>query len=237
MMKKKGKLYLLPSEMGNSDNDYIIPAEVQKITVNLKYFIVENLRTARRFLKKTDKSVNIDELTFYELNKHTDRTKVSNYLAPANRGRDIGLLSEAGNPCIADPGRVIVQMAHEQNIRVVPTVGPSSIILALIASGMNGQNFAFTGYLPIDAGERKQRLLQLENRSVQENQSQIFMEAPYRNQKLLHTIVRTCSEKTKLTIAADITLETEFILTRRIKSWKKELPEINKRPAIFVIHG
>ena len=188
-------------------------------------------------MKKLDRKVDIDNITFYELNKHSNLSQISNYLAPVSKGYDIGLLSEAGNPCIADPGNIIVGMAHERNIRVIPFVGPSSIIMALIASGLNGQNFAFNGYLPIEGKDKKHKLQELEQRSKYEKQSQIFMEAPYRNQKLLKTIVNTCAESTKLTIAADITLESEFILTRSIKVWKKKLPEINKRPAVFIIQG
>jgi 16S rRNA (cytidine1402-2'-O)-methyltransferase len=237
MEKNKGDLYLLSADLGSATVENIIPQGTQNRAFGIKYFIAENIRTARRFLKKVNKAFDIDSLTFFELNKHTDLSKLSTFLAPASKGHDIGLLSEAGNPCVADPGSTIVRLAHERDIRVIPTVGPSSVILALMASGLNGQNFAFNGYLPIDSKARNLKIKALEHRSQNEKQSQIFMEAPFRNEKLLNALLSTCFETTKLCIAADISLETEFILTRTIKTWKKNPPDIQKRPSIFILQG
>lgn len=237
-MSKHGELILLSADLGSTDMTYVIPAGVADRMLSIKFFIVENVRTARRFLKKIHPRINIDELTFSVLNKRTQPQEVGRFLQPALKGNDIGLLSEAGNPCVADPGNLAVQAAHERDIRVVPTVGPSSIILALIASGLNGQNFAFNGYLPIDKKARERKLKALEMRSAKENQSQIFMETPFRNQQILEAVLSVCSEQTKLCIAADITTDTEFILTRSIRSWKKNpLPDLNKRPTIFILQA
>ena len=237
MKKKKGDLYLLSADLGSTTVDSVIPQAIQNKAFGIKYFIVENIRTARRFLKKVNKAFDIDSLSFFELNKHTDLSALNSFLAPASKGHDIGLLSEAGNPCVADPGSTIVRMAHERDIRVIPTVGPSSVIMALMASGLNGQSFAFSGYLPIDSKARNLKIKALEHRSQNEKQSQIFMETPFRNEKLLNALLSNCFETTKLCIAADITLESEFILTRTVKTWKKNPPNINKRPCIFIIQA
>lgn len=232
----KGKIYLIPTTLGVSEVNTVIPENVKKKIIEIRYFIVENIRTARRYLKLIDKSINIDDLTFYELNKHTDKTQLSTFLTPIKSNNDIGIISEAGNPGIADPGSDIVKLAHQNNIDIVPLVGPSSILLALISSGMNGQNFAFNGYLPIEKNERIKKLRFLENRAINENQSQIFMETPFRNMKMLEDIIQTLRKNTLLCIAADITLSTEFIKTKTIADWRKNLPTINKRPTIFIIH-
>lgn len=233
----RGKLYLIPTTIGDSGINAVLPAEVSKIVEGLDHFIVENVRTARRFIRKLSATKYIDDIIFYELNKHTDKTEISKYLTVIENGKDIGLISEAGNPSIADPGADIVKIAHIKNVTVIPLVGPSSILLALISSGMNGQNFAFNGYLPINQNERIQKIRALENRSKHENQSQIFMETPYRNMKMLNDILSTCKKNTKLCIAADITLKTEHIKTKTISDWKKNKPDLNKRPAIFIIHA
>ncbi len=232
-----GLVYLIPTTLGDTDVNTVIPTEVCSIIKTIKYFIVEDLRTARRYLKKVDKAINIDELTFFELNKHTTEKEKSNYLNPTKDGHNIGIISEAGCPGVADPGADIVAAAHFKGIRVMPLVGPSSILLAVMASGMNGQSFAFNGYLPIKAGERSKRIKHLESRSISENQTQIFIEAPFRNNHLLKDILNSCGPKTKVCIACDITLETEFIQTKTVNQWKGQLPELHKRPAIFLIHG
>ncbi len=234
---KKGKLYLIPVTLGDSEIELVIPPEIIKITSKLKFFIVENIRTTRRFIRKIDKLKDINELTFFELNKYSNPNNFSKYLAPALNGNDIGILSEVGNPAIADPGSEIVKIAHKKNINVVPLVGPSSILLALISSGMNGQKFVFNGYLPIQSDERIKKIKILENRSKREQQTEIFMETPYRNMKLLYDILQTCNKQTSLCIAADITLKNEFIKTKTIFEWKKNIPQINKRPAIFLIYS
>lgn len=231
-----GKIYLVPTTLGDTSIDLVIPAEVKIKICVLKYFIVENIRTARRFLKQIDKNIEIDKLTFFELNKHTDSNDFSSYLLPIIEGNDAGIISEAGNPGIADPGSDIVSLAHQKNIEIVPLVGPSSILLALISSGMNGQNFAFNGYLPVEKSEKIRKIQFLENRAKAENQSQIFMETPFRNAKMLDDLLAACKNTTLLCIAADITLSEQFIKTKTIADWKKNKPDINKRPAIFIIH-
>ena len=229
-------LYLIPVTLGNSTIERVLPSENRNFILKIKHFIVEDVRSARRFLKKTDKEINIDELTFYELNQHTSSAEISTFLAPMKKGFDMGIISEAGCPAIADPGAEIVRLAQERGYRVIPLVGPSSILLSLMASGFNGQNFAFVGYLPIQSNERTKALKKLENRILAENQTQIFIETPYRNMKLLDDILRHCSPQTKLCIAADITLENEFIRTKSIRDWKKEKVDIDKRNCIFLLY-
>lgn len=232
---QNGRIILIPTTLGSEDWKSTIPADTVPIICSLKYFIVENIRTARRYLKKLDRSIAIDELTFFELNKHTNLSEIEKYLTPCRSGFDVGVISEAGCPGVADPGADIVAIAHKQNIRVLPLVGPSSILMALMASGFNGQSFAFNGYLPIKA-ERVKKLQQMEQLSQRLGQSQIFMEAPYRNQKLLEDILQHCSGATMLCIACDITLESEYIVTKSVNDWKKQVPQINKRPTMFVMH-
>ncbi|MBR6660126.1 MAG: SAM-dependent methyltransferase [Paludibacteraceae bacterium] len=230
-------LYLIPNTLGECETSNVLPAINIDIIRKIKHFIVEDVRTARRFLKKVDSNINIDELQFYTLNKHTSPNELSSYLEPLEKGFDMGVISEAGCPAIADPGAEVVKMAQTKNLKVVPLVGPSSILLGLMASGFNGQSFAFVGYLPIQGNERTQRIKQLEKRAKTENQSQIFIETPYRNQKLLSEILSTCQGNTKLCIACDITLESEYIKTKSINEWKKSaLPDLNKRPSIFILY-
>ena len=228
-------LYLIPVTLGESDLQDVIPASQHDIILSITYFIVENIRTARRFLKKTDPGIDIDQLHFYELNKHSDQNRIGSYLEPLGQGFHVGLMSEAGCPGVADPGAAIVRIAHETGIRVIPLVGPSSIIMAIMSSGMNGQNFAFNGYLPVKKSEKDRRIQFLEKRIYAENQSQLFIEAPYRNMQLLDDLLSNCQPKTRLCIACDITLETEFIQTKTIAAWRKSKPDIRKRPAIFVL--
>ena len=229
-------LYLIPTSLGESSFDKILPAANTEIVTGLKYFIVEDVRTARRFLKKANPVIDIDSLTFFILNQHTTPEELSGFLRPMFEGNDMGVLSEAGCPAIADPGADVVAMAQKNNFTVVPLVGPSSILLSLMASGFNGQSFAFVGYLPIQPADRAKMLRKLENRAYTENQSQIFIETPYRNMKMLEEILQTCQPNTRLCIAADITLQSEFIKTKTVKEWKTQLPDLSKRPCIFLIY-
>jgi 16S rRNA (cytidine1402-2'-O)-methyltransferase len=230
-------LYLIPTTLGESDTARVIPSDVSAIVKNIKYFIVENIRTARRYLRKMDPQLNIDELQFFELNQHTDGTVIAEYLRPILEGFDVGIISEAGCPGIADPGAEVVKIAHTRQIRVIPLVGPSSILLSLMASGMNGQNFAFIGYIPVKPAERIKAIREIERRSGFEKQTQIFIEAPYRNAQLINDLINTLGDQTRLCIACDITLETEYIKTLTVAQWKKGVPDLNKRPAIFLIQG
>lgn len=233
----KGKLYLIPTTLGDSALDNVIPPLVIETINNVTHYIVENERTVRRYLLKLGYETSIDETTFYVLNKHTLPEEIEHFLSPLDKGQSVGLVSEAGIPCVADPGNIIVTIAHRKNIEVVPLTGPSSILLALMASGMNGQNFAFTGYLPINKNERIRKIKHLEYLSSKENQTQIFMETPYRNQKLAEDILSVCNGETRLCIACNITLKDEFIKTKTIKEWKKKLPDLNKKPTVFLLHG
>ena len=229
-------LYLIPTTLGDNKIESVIPADISAIVKNIKYFIVENTRTARRYLRKIDSMINIDELIFSELNEHTDKKILEEYINPLFNGFDVGIISEAGCPGIADPGADVVRLAQEKNIRVIPLVGPSSILLSLMASGMNGQNFAFLGYLPVKQIERIKAIREIEKRSGLEKQTQIFIETPYRNTKLIDDLVNTLNEQTRLCIAVDLTLESEYVKTQTIASWKKKVPDFNKRPAIFLIY-
>jgi len=232
-----GNLYLIPTTLGESDTARVIPSEVSEIVKGISYFIVENIRTARRYLRKMDPALNIDDLTFFELNQHTDSQVTTAYLNPILEGFDVGIISEAGCPGIADPGAEVVKQAHLKQIRVIPLVGPSSILLSLMASGMNGQNFAFIGYIPVKPAERVKAIREIERRSGVEKQTQIFIEAPYRNTQLINDLINTLNDQTRLCIACDITLDTEYIKTQTVAQWKKGVPDLNKRPAIFLIQG
>lgn len=231
-----GKLVLFPTQLGDTDFNMILPVYNNTLLSTIKYFIVEDVRTARRFLKKCDPACNIDELTFFVLNKHTSPADLQSFIQPLKQGNDVGLLSEAGCPAIADPGADVVALAQLANIQVVPLIGPSSVLLALMASGFNGQSFAFNGYLPIPENEKVKTLKMLERRVYTESQTQIFIETPYRNMKTLADILACCQPETKLCIAADITLSTEYIKTKTIQNWKGNLPDLNKRPCIFIIY-
>ena len=232
-----GNLYLIPNTLGNSETCWTIPPNVVAVAQKLRYFIVEDIRTARRYLKLLDKSIIIDDLQFFILNKHTSSAELSTFLTPLKDGFDVGIISEAGCPAVADPGAEIVRMAHEIGIKVVPLTGPSSIILALSASGLNGQNFAFNGYLPVNKEDRIKAIRYFENRSKNENQSQIFIETPYRNMVLFEDILNNCHASTLLCIACNITLPDEFIITQTIKQWANNKPDLHKKPAIFIIQG
>jgi 16S rRNA (cytidine1402-2'-O)-methyltransferase len=229
-----GKIYLIPVTLGNDDYLKVIPEKVIAITRNLRFFIVEDIRSARRYLRLIDKKFPIDNTVFFELNEHTGEADIDHYLDPIFNGSDIGLMSEAGLPGIADPGSRIIALAHKKKITINPQSGPSSIILALISSGLNGQKFTFHGYLPVKPAERSVKIKELE-RSASAGYSQIFMETPYRNDKMLETIVNVCHSDTRLCIACDITLSTESIRTMKISEWKKNLPEIKDRLVVFVL--
>lgn len=230
----EGKIYLIPVTLGSDDFFKVIPEHVINLTRRLRYFIVEDIRSARRFLRRIDSDFPIDETGFFILNEHTGEAEISHYLEPVISGYDIGVMSEAGLPCIADPGARIIALAHEKNIIVTPLSGPSSIILALISSGLNGQNFSFNGYLPVRHDERKAKLRELEKNS-KDGFAQIFMETPYRNEKMFESIITTCNPETKLCVAADITLPTEMIITRKISEWKKNIPVLQNRNVIFIL--
>jgi 16S rRNA (cytidine1402-2'-O)-methyltransferase len=232
----QASLYLIPVTLGETSVEQVLPAYNKEIIMQVKFFIVENIRSARRFLKKVDNSINIDELTFYELNKHTRPEQIENYLDPMTNGFHVGIISEAGCPAIADPGSDIVAIAQRKGYKVVPLVGPSSILLSLMASGFNGQSFAFHGYLPIDGTERIKKIKQLENLIHHEHQTQIFIETPYRNQKLAEDITRHCSPSTMLCIAMNITCENEYIRTLPVKQWTKQLPDMAKQLCIFLLY-
>lgn len=230
-----GKIYLLPSPLGDSPMDNIIPNEVIKTTLCLRYFMVENIRTARRYLRQLDKQFPIDDSVFFELNKHSLPKEIENFLKNCEKGFSIGIMSEAGVPGIADPGAEVVNLAHQRNLQVIPSVGPSSILMAMMASGLNGQNFAFNGYLPIKNNERIKQIKLLEQKTMNENQAQVFIETPYRNDTLISDLLKNCLPETKLCIAANISSKGEMIKTQTIKNWKNHKPTLNKIPTIFIL--
>lgn len=229
-------LYLIPCTLGDTPIDKVLPAYNHEIIVGIRHFIVEDIRSARRFLKRVEREINIDELTFYELNKHISPDAISSYLAPLQNGCPMGVISEAGCPAVADPGADVVAIAQRKKLKVVPLVGPSSIILSVMASGFNGQSFAFHGYLPIDGGERAKKLKQLESRAYGEHQTQLFIETPYRNLKMFDDILRTCRPQTRLCVAANLTCEGEYAVTHTVAEWKGKRPPIDKIPCIFLIY-
>ena len=229
-------LFLIPVTLGETEHRKVLPDCNREIILQLRHFIVENVRTARRFLKKSAPQRVIDDLTFYELNRHTRPADVSDYLLPLSLGESVGVISEAGCPAVADPGAEVVAMAQRKGYRVVPLVGPSSILLALMASGFNGQSFAFHGYLPVDATARAACIRALESRIYSENQTQLFIETPYRNNKLAEDLVRICRASTKLCLAASLTCDDATVRTLPVKEWAGRLPDLNRKPAIFLIY-
>ncbi|TWI03287.1 16S rRNA (cytidine1402-2'-O)-methyltransferase [Flavobacterium tiangeerense] len=231
-----GKLYLIPTTMGECDPMDVFPQTIKRSIELLDHYIVENDKTARKSIKLVCPEKKQADLTLYVLNKHTETKEHLEFIKPLLEGHNMGLMSEAGCPGVADPGAVIVKLAHEKGIQVVPLVGPSSILLAMMASGMNGQSFTFHGYLPIEKDEKKSSLKTLERISFEKNQSQIFIETPYRNNKLLEDLIQILHPETHLCIATDITLPTEYIKTKKIAAWKKETIDLHKRPTIFIIH-
>ncbi|MEA3462010.1 MAG: SAM-dependent methyltransferase [Bacteroidota bacterium] len=231
----KGVLYLVPNTLGNPVTSETIPEGIKDRVNGISLFIVENLRNARRYLKNLNREIHIDSLTFFELNKHTAAEEIPSFLDQVDKGVDAAIISEAGVPGVADPGAAVVRLAHERGIRVVPLTGPSSILLALMASGLNGQSFCFHGYLPVKRPERIKKIRELEQVAIRKGVTQLFIEAPYRNDALLADILETCHSSTRLCIAADITLETEFIFTKSTGAWKKKKPALHKRPVLFLI--
>lgn len=229
-------LYLLPVTLGDTPLSNVLPQYNSEIIAGIRHFIVEDVRSARRFLRKVDPQFDIDGSTFYELNKHTAPEVVAGYLKPLQGGKPMGVISEAGCPAVADPGADVVAIAQRKGLKVVPLVGPSSIILSVMASGFNGQSFAFNGYLPIKADERAKKLRQLEQRIYNEDQTQLFIETPYRNGKMLEDIMANCRPQTKLCIAANLTCEDEFVQTRTVKEWKGRVPDLSKIPCIFLLY-
>lgn len=230
-----GKLYLIPTTLGDTEPLEVMPISVKKIVEQLDHFIVENEKSARRFIKSITPTKSQPSLIIMLLDKYSNELETRNYLDICKEGISVGLLSDAGVPAVADPGASIVKLAHEKNIQVVPLVGPSSILMAVMASGMNGQNFAFNGYLPIDKASRKKAIKELERLSIDKNQSQLFIETPYRNDKMLGDLVATLQPDTRVCVACDITLPTEYIKTLTVKEWKSVKPDLHKRPAIFII--
>ena len=230
-----GKLYLIPTPLGEYDPAEVLPAPVLERIASLRTYVVEETRTARRFLSAAGWRGHIGELTFRELNEHTDPAGIEDFLSLFADGNDVGLLSEAGLPAVADPGALLVALCHRHDIEVVPFTGPSSLMLALMGSGMNGQRFAFCGYIPVKPEDRRKALKALEKRSAAERETQILIETPYRNDALLADILTVCADRTQVCIAADLTLPDAFIRTRTVAAWKKQKPFIGKRPCVFLI--
>ena len=235
MAETKGKLYLIPSPLGENEPAEVIPAPVLESLKGFRTFVVEEVRTARRYLSKAGLKGKIGELEFHELNEHTEQATIEGYLRLFDGGNDVALISEAGLPAVADPGAQLVALAHRNGIEVVPQVGPSSLMLALMASGLNGQSFAFCGYIPAKTEDRKSKLKLLEKISGQLKQTQIIIETPYRNDSLFKDILSTCSPSTRLCVAANITMPDAFIKTKTVSQWKKENLIIGKRPCVFLI--
>ncbi len=234
-MGEKGKLYLIPSPLGENDPEEVIPVPVLKSLTGFRTFVVEEIRTARRYLSRAGLKGRIGELEFHELNEHTDQSTIEGYLKLFEDGNDVALISEAGLPAVADPGAQLVALAHRHGIEVIPTVGPSSLMLALMASGLNGQSFAFCGYIPAKTDERKARLKTLEKVSGQLKQTQIIIETPYRNDSLFADMTSICSPSTRICVAANITMPDAFIKTKTAGEWKKQGLVIGKRPCVFLI--
>lgn len=233
-----GKLFLIPTTLGSFDTiPKVIPQYNLQIIRSLDVFIVEQLRTARRFLKKAEHPTPIDDMQFYELNKYTDEQEISDFLKPALNGRSIGLLSEAGTPCIADPGAIIVSLAHRTGIQVVPLVGPNSIVLALMASGLNGQRFCFHGYLPVEGNQLAKKIRELDVNSRKMDQTEIFIETPYRNKQMLESLIKNGRPQSLLCIATDLSLESERIETNTLSAWKKKSPDFHKKPSVFLLYS
>jgi 16S rRNA (cytidine1402-2'-O)-methyltransferase len=236
-MTEKGTLYLIPVTLGEVNHLEVLPLTVRKAIEQIDHYIVENEKTARRFIKNIYPSKSQPKLQFDLINKFTASEEIPTFLEPCNRGLPMGLMSEAGVPGIADPGADVIAAAHAIGIKVKPLVGPSSILLAMMSSGLNGQNFAFNGYLPIERGERKKTIKDLESHSRDQNQAQIFIETPYRNNKLLDELLSTLSSTTRLCIARDLSLTTEFIKMQTVNQWKKNIPDLHKKPAIFIFQS
>lgn len=232
-----GTLYLVPAPLGEGDLSWVLPVAVQQRLVLLEQFIVEHPKTARHFLKQIDGLQPLQSIKLAVLDEHTGADELEALLAPLMDGKDIGLLSEAGCPAVADPGAGLIRLAHAKRIRVKPLVGPSSILLALMASGLNGQHFSFHGYLPVAPDLRNKKIAQLEKASLAAGETQIFIETPYRNQRLLEALAQQCREETNLCVACNLTLVDEYVVTQSIKEWRLDLPDLNKKPAVFLLNG
>lgn len=230
-------LYLIPVTLGDTPLERVLPSYNRTVVLGIRHFIVEEVRTARRFLKQVERSIDIDALTFYPMGKHADAALFARYLEPLRRGEPVGVISEAGCPAVADPGADVVAVAQREGLKVVPLVGPSSILLAVMASGFNGQSFAFHGYLPIDPAARTKALKRLESLAISENQTQLFIETPYRNARMVADIMRACRPQTRLCVAAGLTMPQEYVRTLTVKQWREtKMPELAKVPAIFVLY-
>ena len=232
-------LYLIPSQLSDGPLDGVLPAHNVEVVCGIRHFVVESLREARRFLKRCDRNINIDDLTFHELNEHSDlkdTTALERLLAPITKGESVGVISDAGCPAVADPGADLVAIAQRKGYKVFPLIGPSSILLSLMASGFNGQRFAFEGYLPIDASARQARLKEMLRRIEREHQTQIFIEAPYRNNQLIADLVRHMPATMRLCVASDITGERQSIVTRTIGEWRQASYDYHKVPTIFLLY-
>jgi 16S rRNA (cytidine1402-2'-O)-methyltransferase len=236
MSIKKGQLYLIPTVLAPGTNSQVLTSQIKEVIIQTDHFFVENIRTARRFIGELQTGKVIDDIQFYELNKDTVLNDIRKHFSLLKEGKNVGVISEAGCPGIADPGALAVKLAHEQGIRVIPLVGPSSILLALMASGFSGQSFVFHGYLPIDKGERARTVRQMEKEALQKNQTQIFMETPFRNNQLLEDLLTHCQPATLLCIASNITAPDEFIRTMTAKEWKENKPDLHKKPTIFLLY-
>lgn len=234
-MQAQGNLFLIPCTLGDTNPLEVLPLLVKKTIEDIDIFIVENEKNARRFIKNICPKKSQPSLQFSIINKYTDTTEIPDMLIPCLQGQNVGVISDAGCPGIADPGAAVVEQAHIKRIKVVPLVGPSSILLAMMASGFNGQNFSFNGYLPIDKGEKKLEIKRLERLSIEENQSQLFIETPYRNNQMLESLINTLHPQTYVCVACDITLTTEYIRTQSANNWKKTKVDLHKRPTIFII--
>ena len=236
-MNPKGLLFLIPTTLGeNAETAEVIPSKIYDVINNIDEYIVENEKTARHYLKRLGIKKPLQEIILHPLNQHTKPLEISTYLNAIQEGKNIGVISEAGCPGVADPGSEVVRLAHLNNIQVIPLVGPSSILLGLMASGFNGQSFTFNGYLPKERGERIKKIKELEKLVYNKSQTQLFIETPYRNMHILEDVLSNCEPKTRLCIACDITLPTEFIKTKSIGEWKKQVPDIAKRPTLFLIY-
>lgn len=234
-MELKGVLYLIPTPLGDIDPALVIPAGVLELLPTIKRFVVEELRSARRYLSRAGLKGRLDTVELYELNEHTADSEIVSYLNLFNDGISVGMISEAGLPAVADPGARLVELCHENGIKVIPLVGPSSLMMALMSSGKNGQSFAFNGYLPIKSDDRKSKIKQLEKLSKSFGQSQIIIETPYRNNALMADFLQVCSPSTKLTVAMNISMDDEFIKTHTIEEWRRKPIEFNKKPAVFIL--
>ncbi|MFH1160962.1 MAG: SAM-dependent methyltransferase [bacterium] len=233
---RKGILYLIPTTLGETGPEKVLPEYTLSVIRKLTCFIVEEIRTARRFLKRADYPFEYDKTQFLIFNEHTRRSDLSCFLQPMIEGIDCGLLSEAGTPCIADPGSEIVELAHGSGIRVIPLTGPSSLLLALMASGFNGQNFAFHGYLPVDKQQRKQKIAEMEKSALGKGQTQLFIETPYRNQALFEALIQLCHPATRICIAINLTSDNEQVLVNSVAEWRKKPFSLPKEPATFLIY-